>query len=544
MRSKLVFWVTDLMGRRVARLRALAGEHCGQPGKRCAVLLVGIVSLLAYASSLSIPFLWDDVAWIVEDPAVRSVANIPSFFTNVSTRPPDIEGRSLRELRFYRPLVGTVYAIEYSLFGPNPRGYHAVNVLLNALVVVLFLLVVREISGDSRLALVAALLYAVNPIRGEAVYWVYGLSEILMALWVLAALLLYHRGRIVGAAVCFVPALFAREPAILFPGILLLYEYFVSPRKDARRFLRVLGFVVLAAVFLLWRNHVVGETPGLTNVAPVTFANTAAVIVQKNLKILLLPDGPVVHYPLRLYPDATPVVIFSWLVVIAVCVGFIAMTRRNRQLAFWFAWFFAWLLLSLNIGRLGEYLFAEKWLYLPAGGMCVVAAALLLERRAGPVLLAAVMVVHFGTVVVRSTYWQSSLSYFEQLVASAPEFELAHYMLGKTYAERRDFAKAAAEFETAVRLQPRNSWALNNLGNCYWVLGDRGRAGRAWESAFAVDPLNVYAAYNVGMAADAAGDYGKALQYYRRFVQGAKEPRPELLARIAQLERRVAVPVR
>ncbi len=516
----------------------------GVTGRRGAALLATAVSLAAYALSLGTPFIWDDVTWIVEDQAVHSLAGVPLFFVGVSTPPPDAEGGNLRELDFYRPLVKTAYALEYALFGSRPAGYHAVNLLLNAAVAVLFLLVVREFSGDPRLALAAALLFAVNPVRGEAVYWVYGLSEILMALAVLGALLLYHRRHTIGAAACFGLGLFAREPAILFPLVLLLYEHFIGSGRRARRFLRVLPFVALALAFLAWRGHVVGGTPALTTVAPLTLANTAAVIVQKSVKIALFPDGPVVHYPLRLFAEATPTVMVSWVVVIALIAAFVVLARRDRQLAFWFAWFFTWLLLSFNVGQLGEYLFAEKWLYLAAGGICVVAAGLLLRLRLGPAVLAVVLLVHFSTVVARSTYWWSPLVYFQQIAASAPDFAPARYMLGMEYAERQDYAKAAGEFAATVRLQPGNSWALNNLGNSYWMLRDRERAVATWERALAGDPVNPRPAYNLGMAAEAADDWEKAVRHYRLFLQRSKEAPPGLFAKVAELERRISAPHR
>src|SRR5882757_8536332 len=77
---------------------------------RMAVLLA---ICLAYANSFRNGFHFDDSHTIVDNPAIRSLHNVPRFFTDATTF------SVLPANRTYRPIVSTSLAIDYAL----GRGY-------------------------------------------------------------------------------------------------------------------------------------------------------------------------------------------------------------------------------------------------------------------------------------------------------------------------------------------------------------------------------------------------------------------------------------
>ncbi len=150
-------------------------------------LLLCLVSLLQYSYTLQSPILWDSKT-IIEDSKIHDLANIPSFFFEDSApiRAEMGMGAGAR-LSFFRPVMKSVLAIEYAFWGASPLGYHWVSVFLNCVVVLLFFYLVLRLSRRSDIAFWSALLYAVNPARGEVVNWVYSASSLWMALFVLMA---------------------------------------------------------------------------------------------------------------------------------------------------------------------------------------------------------------------------------------------------------------------------------------------------------------------------------------------------------------------
>ena len=66
-------------------------------------------------------FHYDDTHSIVENPDLRRLANIPSFFIDPSTFSRE------ENMAMYRPLLQSSFALNYALGGLNIWGYHEPN---------------------------------------------------------------------------------------------------------------------------------------------------------------------------------------------------------------------------------------------------------------------------------------------------------------------------------------------------------------------------------------------------------------------------------
>src|SRR5206468_7626907 len=95
----------------------------------------------------------------------------------------------------YRPVVMASYALNYAWGGEDPTGYHLVNVVLHAANSAMVFLLVEELFPGRALAFLCALLFALHPLRTEAVASIVGRAESLAAFFMLAAWLGYVRGR-------------------------------------------------------------------------------------------------------------------------------------------------------------------------------------------------------------------------------------------------------------------------------------------------------------------------------------------------------------
>ena len=148
--------------------------------RRLSLLFVGIVllTLVSYGPVFRAGYVWDDDAWLTENPAVHDPAGLHTIWTSVP------------RMQYY-PMLFTSWWVEYRLYGLNPLGYHLVNVLLhagNAFLIGLILLAL-EIPG----AFWVAALFAVHPMHVESVAWVTERKNVLSGLCYLGALLSYLR---------------------------------------------------------------------------------------------------------------------------------------------------------------------------------------------------------------------------------------------------------------------------------------------------------------------------------------------------------------
>src|SRR3989344_4792878 len=88
-------------------------------------LLSSATAATLFLSTLSHPFFYDDYYYVEKNPAIRSITALPQAFR---------EPFSFAAPGLYRPLTTVSYAVDFALFGLQPKGFHATNILLHALV--------------------------------------------------------------------------------------------------------------------------------------------------------------------------------------------------------------------------------------------------------------------------------------------------------------------------------------------------------------------------------------------------------------------------
>ena len=175
----------------------------------------------------------------------------------------------------YRPVALTSYALEWSLWGDHPLGYHAVSVVANAVVAVLAFLLLRAFFSPLA-AGAGATFFAVHPVHVEAVANVMGRSELYAALGYLGACLVYwwwrpeggRRGlRLVAILALFLLALGGKEIAVTLPAMLMALEAYGSERREVWSRLRgeaptyAATFATLVC-YVLVRWSILGDVDG------------------------------------------------------------------------------------------------------------------------------------------------------------------------------------------------------------------------------------------------------------------------------------------
>jgi len=87
----------------------------------------------------------------------------------------------------------------------------------------------------------------------------------------------------------------------------------------------------------------------------------------------------------------------------------------------------------------------------------------------------------------------------EKLVAVEPENAEAHFMLGLTYFNLGDYAKARASFTQAMTLEPQRAAAVHhNLGVLAYQTGEMETAVTEFKAALAADPNDPDSHYQLG----------------------------------------------
>jgi Flp pilus assembly protein TadD len=510
--------------------------------RRLAALILALLVAASYGESLLGDFVWDDRPLILENERVRSAARLDDLLTSSFWETGD---RHDRFRAFYRPLVGLTYFTDHVLWELRPWGYHLTNLLLHLACCWLVLTVARQEGLREGPALAGAALFAVHPVHVESVAWIAGRTDVLCTAGVLAAFLLHRRvaasgrpARIRAASLaCFGLALLAKEMAATFP-LLVALDRWAERRRKGEALRAAAPYVLVLAGSLALRHALIGGMgEPLVRLDPGAWAATAVFVVARYATLLLLPLGLDAHYPHGpVEPAFTPLLLVAgaMLAVIAGCC--VRLLRRVPGAGFWMAWTLVTLAPVLAFGRFGDVVLADRFLYLPSVGACLLAArglALLSRAPSGPDaglamdrpsriargLVAACTACAVGMLAFaareRAKVWRDDRALFSSMVATSPDSALVHCNLGLALYRGGDVEAAVAAFREALRLEPTYSMAFNNLGVALEGLNRRAGALRSYRSALDLAPDQLEAGVNAGQLLTRTGRVAEGLDLLR-----------------------------
>lgn len=544
----------------------------------CATLLVAVV-LLVFAQTVPHPFsAWDDDF------------NIPG---NKNLHPVSWQGviNHWREPygALYVPVTYTFWAAESWLAaGTNdasttaelqPWVFHAGNVLLHAINVLLVWHVLRLVVRSDGPALCGALLYALHPLQVESVAWITETKGLLsaafawLALWQhLVALSLENTSRRTRwlhhtvAALAFALAILAKPSVVVLPVMALLLDVIFFERRWQRSFAALAPWFALAMVGLAitaWQQSGDGlpfEPPPIWQ-RPFVAGDAVAFYLRK----LLVPAHLAIDYSRR------PATIFesffayvTWLVPIGLIL-LLAMPPQRRAYLVAFALFVVGLLPVLGLVPFAYQVnstVADRYVYLAMLGPALAVAWFLSQHSTAfwYAAFAAIAVVLGATSAWQTSYWRDDRTLFqhtldvnprsylvrgmlanELLLAQPPETTAAieqfrasipyshepakpHTALGMIFYTQGNLQAALVEFERAIELDDQLVEAHNGRGATLVALGRGGEAIAEFRRTIEVDPSFGVGWFNLARVLRQAGQKDRAIEAMRRGLATIDDP--------------------
>ena len=543
--------------------RDQGAETSGRLSVRGAALSVALLVFLVHCPSLRNGFVsWDDDIYVYQNPRLRhlTLTSLLGTFTSVHA-----SGN-------WHPLTELSHAADCAIWGMNAKGHHLTNVLLhglNAGLVVMLLGALarartrsREDSGRTIIAGIAAgVLWGLHPLRVESVAWVSERKDLLCASFYLAGLLAYLRyagsvehasgesaspGRKRGyvAALAFLAlALLSKPMAVSFPFVLLILDAYPLARPGRERLWRLLveklPFLVLAAasaMVTLKAQRAGGAFRALHGLPLTTKLMVAARATVSYLGKTLWPSQllPLYSYPqdvsLASWRFAMPVAVLALLA--AACAW---LARRNRALLATLLCYLLALLPVIGIVQVGPQAMADRYTYLPAVALSLLAGAAFATlwekttvmpsrwQSVGLVLaLALVPGVLTWLSLQQMAVWHDSESLWTQVIRYEPWNTEAYNNRASYYFDQGNYPSALADYNAALSFAPqvsarhatkRRSAYFNDRAITYVRMGRMTEAVADASEAIRLRPdqadyyqnrANMY--QRLGMAAAAAAD--------------------------------------
>jgi tetratricopeptide (TPR) repeat protein len=471
-----------------------------------AILLLAIC--VSYANSFGNSFHLDDFHTVINNPAIRSLHNVPRFFTDATSF------SVLPANQTYRPLVSASLAFDYALgHGYIPFWFHLTTFLLFVLLVwllsrfyeILFSAIAPS-SANFWLALIAAAWFGLHPAIAETVNYVIQRGDLFCTLGCIAALYLFaahpQQRRYGLYLLPFVAALFSKPPAAVFPALLFLYIcYFEHPQQASAARFRSAAIAVLPAIaidaLLLWLQSAM--TPKSFTPATISAADyrlTQPFVWLRYFGELWLPVHLNVDTDLNSFQHLNAAALAGIVFVIALIAGIFVCSRRRAlyPIAFGLLWFVI-TQLPTSLYTLSEVENDHRMFFSFAGLIPAAVWALWLlwlratspEQRIArrPLLIAAVSLALFCYACgafARNIVWRDEESLWHDDVLKSPTNGrgLMNYGLTQMNAGRNKIA--LDYFERALRYTPNYPTLEINLGVNNEALAEAGETSRRAEA--------------------------------------------------------------
>ena len=481
-----------------------------------------LLTVLAYLNSFGNSFVWDDQNNIVHNEHLKEPVILRNLFLSPQESP----------AQFYRPLSYLSIRIDHALWGLKPFGYHLTNFVFHLFNAILILLLAIKLTNSTFTSFVVAALFALHPVQTEAVTYISGRSDPICLFFLLCSFYAYikylslngHKKEWVfsAAIVSFAAALFSKEIALVFPGLIFLYDFLFYDSPSRIRLKRNLPFILTGISFLLFRFIFIRGlqeelVPGKIYLLPK--------LLLLYLKMLILPFNLHMHYSLNddVFFFGMPLFLSALIFIGTIILALKQIKRRPTM--FGLGWFLMGLLPYLGLFKLNSGM-AEHWLYLASFGFFLVIGQLAAKKKK----LVLFMLVFLSVLTVRRNFvWRDDASIYQDTLKYNPYDPGLHYNLGNAYLRGNDLDNALQEYSTALMLKPGYAYALNNMGIILEKKHKMQEALDCYKEAVKISPDLTAAVNNIRRFQFLAPAFAEEPTHDAALTSGAVKPEHSLL---------------
>ena len=524
--------------------------------KMLAVAVLFTIALLSRLNIFGNQFVMDDHDFIVNWPLIQDWGNFGKFFIDYIPIP--------RQAGIYSPLKTVFHAINYSLFGLEPFGYHVVSLLIHFAGIFFVYKLSLYLSKDNFVAFISGLFFGVHPVGVESITYMTASVDMMGIVFLFASIYYYvlskdeNGQRFLKSKKYYIAlllsgfAVFTHELAISLPVLLLWYEICFGDKKidPGQKVLGLLPFFLIVAFYVFSKYSVLNE---ITRGAYVfdSFYLTLLIVLKAVAEYVFICFLPIVlthNHKISegissfAFNDFDKVSVLSQsifdiqVIISLVVLGFVLWIavrswRKNRLVTFCLGWFFISLLPVLNIIPSGV-LFGERYLYPGLLGFCLLLGLILRNLYVKDTLNSSMfcfwtvlIILSFFSIrtLVRNKDWFDDVSLYESAVKANPDSALMRHDLGLVYSRAGRIDEAIASFKVSVKLKDDDPVSFFSLGNSCQEVGQYKNAIRNFKKAIALDRDFADAYYNLagiyaflGMSAPSEDNLNKALELFRK----------------------------
>ena len=508
--------------------------------KTLPLIIIPCWGIAVYINTFHCSFQFDDRVFIIDNIAIRNIANLQSLW-------------NYYPCRF---ITFVSLALNYHFGQLNVFGYHLFNLAIHLSAALLVWWLVHltlscpvmknnKITKHAEMiALFSGLVFVSHPLQTEAVTYIWQRSTSMAAMFYLASLCLYVKSRLLrhsqregsetifyaGSLLAAISAMFTKENAITLPLVILLYENFFLFKKGVRGSLKcpqaAIPFLCTLLIIPLTMIFNTGTAPKeAVNIPPFDYLMTQFRVMLTYIRLLIVPINQNLDYD---YPIVKN--IFEPPVLLSIsCLGLIVWSAKRlfanyRLISFSICWFFLTLLPESSLLPLQDVIFEHR-LYLPMAGFSIFLAAsfyYLLGKNNLKTMIKALIIIIAGYSILtyqRNKIWGDDLNLWNDVIQKSPHKARPYNNRGNIYTRQGKLDLALSDYNKALELDPDYADAYNDRGSIYGKQGDLNLAMSNFNKAIQLDPDYADAYNNRGDVFGKQRDYASAMNDYNKVLE-------------------------
>ncbi|MEI7801228.1 MAG: tetratricopeptide repeat protein [Bacteroidota bacterium] len=495
-----------------------------------------LLTLIAYLPSLSNSFVnLDDDRYVENNQLIRAI-DLKLFFS------------TFQVMGNYHPLVLFVYSIIYSFVQLDPKVYHLVNLCIHLVNTVLVLYVILELTDVFEIAVVVSLLFGIHPIHVESVAWVSELKDLMYTAFFLLSLFYYiryikndfKRKFFILSILFFFLSVLSKGMGVSLSIVLLLIDYFMGRKFNAKIFIEKIPFLILSVIFGLVAIKAQQALGAVQDIALFSIPQRLVFACYGFITYiwkLIIPVQLSAYYP---YPAKTgesiPAMFYGYpLIVIALLTAVYFSIKKSNKVFFGIGFYAVTVALVLQLIPVGGAIIADRYSYIPSIGILLLFAYGLYElykstayKTIGTALLVLMTGCYTYMTYQRTQVWKDGMTLWSDVIDKGNEVALAYNNRGVLYKQEGELDKAMKDYKHSLQLNPVNEDTWSNIGLIFWQEGLKrpnqkqmfnDTAMYYLNKAISINPEFSTAYSNRGSVRSTMGDSNGALEDYTKSIQ-------------------------
>lgn len=436
--------------------------------KKSVLIILSLLSIIYIQSNFyQLIFLDDDIIVFNKFTEMSLNEKISSSFTS-----------NFLNGHYYRPITSLTFVADSILGEQSYFLYHLTNFLIHLFTSILIFLIIEALGYSLITSLIAALLFALNPLHINAVGWIAGRGDLLTAFFSVSALLIFLRFIKQNKTILLLPislllffALLSKEVALLVP-FLFLVIYFIE-KKELSLNKNSIGLLLMIVAVL--GSYYLLRVKFLSGVHIDKFSFTTyyrnILVLPETISKFFIPIGIKALPSIEVFTSISGIIIF----IILLLIPFKLDSINKYRYYFGLLWFIILLIPGMVFRTMEQdgFYYWDCRSYLPSVGLILMAAEIIkvISLQKCKKICFSVIVVY---LLILSTFtfikiklYQNPLIYWNAVKSDYSSRFLPYVGLYNYYNHIGDGQNSEKQLLDAIKISPRELSVRELLVNFY-----------------------------------------------------------------------------